>query len=145
MKSFLPCLILLLLAGVAIPANAQSGRANFVWWNSPIRADLNLTHEQDERIRQIVRSYRNRLLDARNNVQKAEGDLEDLLNDETVDVNSAKPIIDRLAGARANSTRVFTQMSIELRGVLTLDQWRTLVRKWSETRKGNPSETQVTP
>lgn len=136
----------LLLLGLSFSSSAQTGRVGFAWWNSPIRADLKLNHEQDEKIRQIVRSYRNRLLDARNNVQKADGDLEDILNDDTVDLVAAKPIIDRVAGARANAARVSLQLSIELRAVLTLDQWRTLVRKYAEMQKNkNPSETQVTP
>jgi Spy/CpxP family protein refolding chaperone len=135
-----------LLLGAVLPSGAQTGRVGFAWWNSPIRADLNLSHAQDEKIRKIVRSYRNRLLDARNNVQKANGDLEDLLNDETLDAAAAKPIIDRVASARANAARVSLELSIELRSVLTLDQWRTLVRKYAEMQKGkNPSDTQVTP
>lgn len=136
----------LLLVSASFPGVAQSGRVGYAWWNSPIRADLNLSHEQDQKIRRIVRTYRNRLLDARNNVQKADGDLEDLLNDETVDPAAAKPIIERVATARANAARVSLELSIELRSVLTLDQWRTLVKKYAEMRKNqNPTETQVTP
>ncbi|HEX4227134.1 MAG TPA: periplasmic heavy metal sensor [Bryobacteraceae bacterium] len=145
MRKFSLFSVLLLLLGLSLPSAAQS-RVGFAWWNSPIRADLNLTREQDEKIRRIVRTYRDRLLDARNNVQKADGDLEDLLNDETVNPAAAKPIIERVANARANAARVSLELSIELRSVLTLDQWRTLVRKYAEMRKNqNPSETQVTP
>jgi Spy/CpxP family protein refolding chaperone len=135
-----------LLLGGLLPSVAQTGHVGFPWWNSPLRADLNLSQAQDQKIRQIVRSYRNRLLDARNNVQKANGELEDLLNDETVDASAAKPVIDRVASARANAARVSLELSLELRSVLTLDQWRTLVRKYAEMHKRkNPSETQVTP
>jgi Spy/CpxP family protein refolding chaperone len=138
-------LFLVLAVIAASPAFSQS-RVGFAWWNSPIRADLNLSHDQDLKIRQIVRSYRNRLLDARNNVQKADGDLEDLLNDETVDPAAVKPIIDRVANARANAARVSLELSLELRSVLTLDQWRTLVRKYAEMHQNkNPTDTQVTP
>jgi Spy/CpxP family protein refolding chaperone len=138
------CFALLLLAGTASQSFAQ-GRANFAWWNSPVRADLNLTDEQSAKVREIVRSYRSRLLDARNNVQKADGDLEDLLNDEHIDINASKPLIERMATARANSSRVFTQMSLELRAILTLDQWRILVRKYAEIQRNKPADTQVTP
>ena len=136
-------ILFVLLLGTAASAWTES-RMNFAWWNSPIRADLKLTDEQSTKIREIVHSYRNQLLDARNNAVKAEGDLEDLLNDDRVNMASAKPVIERLAEARANSTRIFTEMSLELRSVLTLDQWRTLVRKYSETRRKQP-DTQVTP
>ncbi len=138
--------IILLVLFCGGSAFAQQSPANFPWWNSPLRADLNLTNDQSEKIHQIVKSYRARLLDSRNNVSKAEGDLDDLLNDGQIDLAAAKPLIDKLAGAKANSTRVFLQMSLEVRAVLTLDQWRILVRKRAEQRRdARPSEIQVAP
>jgi Spy/CpxP family protein refolding chaperone len=128
----------------AFPAIAQN-RANFPWWNSPVRADLGLTPSQDQKIRQIVRSYRERLLDARNASVKAEQELEDILNDPEVNTEAAKPVIEKLAAARANSARVFLDMSVQLRAVLTLDQWRILVRRWDEVVRKRPADTQVPP
>lgn len=136
--------ILLVMIMAAALASAQN-RANFPWWNSPVVANLGLSAEQTQKIRQIVRSYRARLLDARNNVQKAEGDLEDLLNDPEISPQAAQPVIERLAQARANSSRVFLEMSVQLRSVLTLDQWRQLVRRWDEVQRKKPSDTQVPP
>jgi len=119
---------------------------NVPWWTSPVVNDLGLSPQQTARIRQIVRAYRNRLFDARNSAQKAEADLEDLLNDPRVDVRTAEPVIQRLATARANVTRVFTEMSVELRGVLTLDQWRELVKRWQEVQKTKKRpDTQIQP
>ena len=120
-------------------------RANFPWWNSPVVGDMGLNPAQTQKIREIVRSYRSRLLDSRNAVQKAEGDLEDLLNDPEVNADQARPVIERLAAARANSTRVFLEMSVQLRSVLTLDQWRILVRRWDEVQRKKPNDTQVAP
>ncbi len=134
-----------LLCFLAVCCAYAQNRANFPWWNSPVVANLGLSQAQSQRIHQIVRSYRNRLLDARNNVQKAEGDLEDLLNDPNVNVDAARPVIERLAEARANSSRVFLEMSVQLRGVLTLDQWRQLVRRWDEVQRKKPADTQVAP
>ncbi len=134
-------LLLLIAAGVSSAQN----RANFPWWNSPVTRDIGLTPDQSQKIRETVRSYRNRLLDSRNNVQKAEGDLEDIMNGPEVDPNQAKAVIDRLALARAASTRVFLEMSVQLRSILTLDQWRQLVRRWDEVQRKKPSDTQVPP
>jgi Spy/CpxP family protein refolding chaperone len=136
--------ILLVSIAAATLAAAQN-RANFPWWNSPVVSNLGLSAEQTQKIRHIVRSYRGQLLDARNNVQKAEGDLEDLLNDPEVNPQAAQPVIERLAAARANSSRVFLQMSVELRSVLTLDQWRQLVRRWDDVQRKKPPDTQVPP
>ncbi len=136
--------VFLLLLAPAVGANAQN-HANFPWWNSPVRGDLGLTPAQSEKIRQVVHSYRDRLLDARNEVQKAQGDLEDIMNDPNVNVEAAKPVIERLANAHANANRVFLEMSVQLRSVLTLDQWRILVRRWDEQQKRKPSQTEAPP
>ncbi|MBV8864750.1 MAG: periplasmic heavy metal sensor [Acidobacteriaceae bacterium] len=137
-----PLLLLLLIAAGMLTAQ---NRANFPWWNSPVVRDIGLTPDQSQKIRETVRSYRNRLLDARNNVLKAEGDLEDIMNGSEVDPNQAKAVIDRLASVRAASSRVFLEMSVQLRSILTLDQWRQLVRRWDEMQRKKPSDTQVPP
>jgi Spy/CpxP family protein refolding chaperone len=135
---------LLVLSAVILVAQ---NRANFPWWNSPIvdDAQLGLTAAQKQRIRQVVRSYRPKLLDARNNAAKAEGELEDLLNDPEVNPQAAQSAIEKTADARANASRVFLEMSFQLRTVLTLDQWRQLVRRWHEVQRKKPSDTQVPP
>lgn len=140
------CLAALTVCGLlaSIAALAQN-RANFPWWNSPVVTDLGLSQAQTHRIRQIVRSYRPRLLDARNNVQKAEGDLEDLLNDPDGAADGADTVIKRVADARAVSARVFLEMSVQLRRVLTAEQWRQLIKRWDEVQRKRPSETQVPP
>ncbi len=137
--------ILLLCLGTAASGYAQN-RANFPWWNSPVAADLNLSAAQTQKIHGIVRSHRERLFDARNTQQKAEAELEDLLNgDPDVSPETARPVIERVAIARANTSRVFLEMSLQLRGVLTLDQWRVLVRRWDEVQRKKPPDTQVPP
>ena len=130
---------------IACSAAFAQNRANFPWWNSPVVTDLGLSQAQTQKIRQIVRSYRPKLLDARNNVQKAEGDLEDLLNEPDSPNEGADSIIKRVAEARAASVRVFLEMSVELRRVLTLDQWRQLIKRWDEVQRRRPAETQVPP
>lgn len=136
----------LILGCVAfVPLSLAQNRANFPWWNSPVAADLNLSRAQSQKIHEIVRSYRDRLFDARNNQQKAEADLEDLLNDPEVDLQTARPVIERVAATRANTSRVFLEMSVKLRAVLTVDQWRILVRRWDEVQRKKPADTQVPP
>lgn len=133
------CLLALLLLLNADTASAQN-RAQTPWWNSPVVSDIGLTPAQEKRIRQIVRSYRDRLFDARNNVQKAEAALDDVLNDQDIDPAAAKPIIERVALARENSSRVFLEMSLEVRAVISLEQWRELVRRWDEVKSRKLSD-----
>jgi Spy/CpxP family protein refolding chaperone len=132
---------------IATVLSFAQNRANFPWWNSTVvdDRDLNISPVQKQRIHQIVRAHRGRLLDARNAVHKAEGNLEDLLNEPAITSEMAKPIIEKLSEARANSSRVFLEMSIQLRGVLTLEQWRLLVSRWDEMKRKKLVGTQVPP
>ncbi len=143
--AFRTTVALALLVCFAPHARSQNTAA-LPWWTSPVVQDLGLSQDQVKRIHQIVRAYRERLFDARNSVAKNEAELEDLLGDSQVSLNAAKPTIDRLADARGMVSRLFTSMSVELRAVLTQDQWRELVKRWAEvqkTKKGR--DTQVPP
>jgi Spy/CpxP family protein refolding chaperone len=144
MKKRLPRLAAaLLLAVVCLPAQE---RTIIPWWNSPIVSDdIGLSQQQKDRIRKIVRSYRDRLLDGRNNIRKARADLDDIMNDNDVKPEAAKPVVDRLVAAQVIVTREYTNMSLQLRAVLTLDQWRALVKRWEEVKKSKLSDTQVSP
>ncbi len=133
-----------LLGACGSPVFAQN-RANYPWWNSPVAESLGLSGVQKVKIHQIVRTYRDRLFDVRNASQKAEAELEDVLNDPDVTVEMAKPVIEKVAIAKSSAQRVFLEMSVQLRSVLTLDQWRTLVRHWDEMQKKRPSEVQTPP
>ena len=106
---------------------------------------LGLTQAQKQHIHQIVRSYRSRLLDARNNATKAELDLQDVLNEQDASPQAIQGVIQRASEARAGASRVFLEMSFQLRSVLTLDQWRQLVRRWDEVQRKRPPDTQVPP
>jgi Spy/CpxP family protein refolding chaperone len=125
-------------------ASAQN-RAGFPWWNSPVASEVGLSPAQTQRIRQIVRSYRERLFDVRNEVQKAEAALEELMNDSEMTEEAAKPIINRVAQARANSNRVFLEMSTRIRAVLTYDQWKQLVQRWEEVKVKRLPDPLITP
>ena len=137
------CFLLALTAFV--PLCSGENRGSFPWWNSPVVSDIGLRDEQSQKIRQIVRSYRGRLMDARNTTRKAEEDLDDLLNDSTVNPEAAKPVIERVSVARAEASRVFLEMSVQLRSVLTLEQWRKLIRRWDEVQKKRLDDTQAPP
>ncbi|MBV9267615.1 MAG: periplasmic heavy metal sensor [Acidobacteriaceae bacterium] len=135
----------LLCLALALPVAAQN-ETSLPWWTSPVAGDLGLSQEQQQKIRAIVRSYRDRLFDARNSANKAEADLGDIFNEPTINLTSAHAAIERLAQARAESTRLFTQMSVELRNVLTLDQWRELMKRRAEVQRTKRNrDTDVAP
>ena len=139
-------LTLVVLAAAALSSFAQN-TTSLPWWTSPVITDIGLSHEQTQKIRQVVRSYRDRLFDARNAARKAEADLQDVMNDSNVSLAQAQPAIERLARARAETTRLFTAMSIEIRAVLTPAQWHELVKRWDEVKrtKRPNSDTEFVP
>jgi hypothetical protein len=108
---------------------------DFPWWERPIAKNLNLSPEQQKQIQATVREYRDRLIELRANVQKAEGRLQDEMNEAQVNEARAGDAIDRLVGARGEMMRAVSQMSLKLRTVLTQEQWQRL-----RMRPGQPRQ-----
>ncbi len=108
---------------------AQPPRGTFNWWESPLTQDINLSEDQRTKIRDAIREYRPKLIDLRANLEKAEIDTEEVLNDENVDQKRAGESIERLVVARGDMTRAMSQMSMRLRRILTAEQWKELQGK----------------
>jgi len=119
--------LMLTLAGVSLLA--QPPRGFFPWWDSPLVRDINLTEDQRRQVQQVVREYRGKLIDARAAVEKAEGEVEDLFNEDQLDARRAGETVDKLVASRGEMTRAFAQMSLKLRSLLTPQQWRELRRR----------------
>jgi Spy/CpxP family protein refolding chaperone len=139
-------LVSVALLVTVLPSFAQNTTA-LPWWTSPVVNEIGLSPEQMQKIRQVVRSYRDRLFDARNAASKAEAELQDILNDTNVSLRQAQPVIDKLAESRANTTRLFTEMSVEIRAVLTPEQWRQVIKRWDDVQrtKRKVRDTEVAP
>lgn len=120
---------LLLLLLLILPAAAQNPRGIFNWWDSPLARDLNLTEAQRDQIRATVRDFRTRLIDLRAAVEKAEVEVDDAFNEDTLNQQRATDAIEKLAVARGDMIRTVSQMSLRMRSVLTQEQWRELQRR----------------
>jgi len=118
-----------LAAAFPLLVSAQSGRSLFPWWDNPLSRDLDLTDTQRNQIRAVVKEYRNRLVDERAAVEKAEGELEDVFGEDSVDQRRATEAIDHLTAARGELTKSLAQMSLRMRTVLTAQQWQDLQRR----------------
>ena len=99
---------------------------------------LDLTDAQRTEIRSVVREYRGQMLEVRDEVQKAESDLDDVFNEETVDQRRGSEAIDRLSKARADMTRSVSEMSLRMRAVLTPQQWQELQQRQQEQSIEDP-------
>ncbi|MBL8178093.1 MAG: periplasmic heavy metal sensor [Bryobacterales bacterium] len=109
--------------------SAQQPRDFFPWWDMPVARTLNLTEDQTRQIQTIVREHRDKLVDLRGAVEKAENQLSDIMDEDRPDAGKANAAIDRVAVARAELTRAFSQMGLKLRLVLTPAQWKDLQSK----------------
>jgi len=130
-----------LTASIVAAQDHPMPRSNsFPWWDSPIVQDLKLSEDQQTQIRNTVRDYRSKLIELRGALEKAEGELNDVYDDEKIDQRKAMEAIDRVVAARGDLTRTFSQMSLKLRSVLTVTQWRELQKRRPrmEWRPGGP-------
>jgi len=144
--------ILLVVPGLV---NAQGrgsglpGGLGFQWWENPVANGLNLSEAQNKQIRTIVAEYRSKLIDLRGNEEKAQGDFQDVFNDAPADQRRANDAIDRLGNARAEMTKVISQMSLKMRNVLTAEQWQQLRERQEERirnrRMASPVDSKNAP
>ncbi|MBN8732090.1 MAG: periplasmic heavy metal sensor [Acidobacteria bacterium] len=118
--------LLMALTLVAGGAEAQMSRSFFPWWEMPFTRDLNLNDTQRQQIREILRENRSKMIDLRASLEKAEGEVEDLFEDSNVDQKRAAEVVERMVSARDNMTRHFTVMSLQMRRLLTNEQWKDL-------------------
>ncbi|MEO8098215.1 MAG: periplasmic heavy metal sensor [Acidobacteriota bacterium] len=110
------------------------------WWENPVASGLNLTENQRTRINKIVADHRDRIVAARIDAESAERELEAVYNSEVVDWARGSFAIDRLVKARGEVTKDISEMTLRLRKVLTLEQWRTLLARQEDARPGEGRE-----
>lgn len=131
-------LVFALIAAAGATALAQSSRvtpsASFPWWNSPIVNTLNLSEAQLKQIHSVVDEHRERLKDLYTAVNKSESDLQAVYNEDPVDQRKGRQAVDALANARGDLTRELSEMSLELRTILTAQQWQDLQNRRGAAR-----------
>ena len=125
---------LIVLCMAAAATLAAQGPGMFPWWDSPLARDLNLTGQQQQQIRDVVSAARNDMIQLRANAEKAEGELSDLMNSDNPDPVRGNEVIERVTVARADLMRAVSRMSLQLRMVLTLQQWNELQERQRRMR-----------
>lgn len=115
---------------------AQAPPGFFNWWDSPIAGDLNLSEDQKKQIRSIVQDYRDRLIDQRAALEKAEWQFADLFAEQSPNPARVDTVIEQLAAARTELTRTMSRMTLRLRGVLTPEQFQELQKRRPMLRQG---------
>jgi Spy/CpxP family protein refolding chaperone len=97
------------------------------WWNQPqLIEKLKLTDEQRKAMDQIFLDHRLKLIDLRGAVEKAELELQPLMQEDQPNEVKALAQIDKLAQARAELEKANARFLFALRAKLTAEQWKTL-------------------
>jgi Spy/CpxP family protein refolding chaperone len=97
------------------------------WWkNAEIVQKLQLSDDQLQRLEKIFQDSRVHLIDLHAALEKEEAQLEPLVEAENPDEGQVNSQIDKVAAARAELEKGNTRMLLELRKVLTTEQWKTL-------------------
>lgn len=106
------------------------------WWNNPkIVEKLKLTDDQRKAMDQIFQDHREKLVDLRANVEKAEIEMEPLVRADQPNEQSVLAQIDKVAQARAELEKANARFLFALRAKLTPDQWKQ-VQEFRQNHEG---------
>ncbi len=104
-------------------ADGQHGR----WWNNPNMVEkLKLTDDQRKAMDSIMLTHREKLIDLRANLDKAELVLQPMMQEDQPNEANILGQIDKVAQARADLEKANARFLLAIRGKLTPDQWKQL-------------------
>ncbi len=103
------------------------------WWNDPALIEkLKLTDDQRKAMDAILLEHREKLIDLRAGVEKAELTMEPLMQDEHPNEGQILAQIDKVAQARAELEKANARFLLAIRSKLSPDQWKQLREQRSE-------------
>lgn len=95
------------------------------WWNSPRAIErLKLTDDQRKAMDGILLEYKEKLIDLRGNLEKAELTMEPLMSADTPNDAAITAQIDKVVAARAELERANARFLLAIRDKLTPEQWK---------------------
>lgn len=118
----------------ATTAATRGPRATFVyrgelgkWWqNSDVAKKLQLSDGQIGQLDQTFYDHKVKLIDYGAEMEKQDLKLQSLLDADVPNEGQVEAQVDQVLTARGKLEREFTMMNLDLRKVLSLDQWRQL-------------------
>ena len=97
------------------------------WWGNPdLVQKLGITQDQIRKMDDILQQHRLRLVDLHANLEKQELMLEPMVSADQPDESKILAQIDKVAQARADLEKANARMLLDIRRVLTADQWQKL-------------------
>jgi periplasmic protein CpxP/Spy len=95
------------------------------WWNNPkVAEQLKLTDEQRKAFDGILLEHREKLIDLKASVEKAELEMEPLVSADQPDEARILSQIDKVAQARAELEKANARFLLAIRNKLTPEQWK---------------------
>lgn len=143
MKTRMLAVIVVLLASLwvqaqsapAVPAKpASPPTTKFVfrtemgkWWQNPdVAKKLQLNENQISQLDQSFLEHKMKLIDYGAEMEKQDLKLQSLLDADVPNEGQIETQVDQVLAARGKLEREFTMMNLDLRKVLSLEQWRQL-------------------
>jgi len=106
------------------------------WWNNPkVVEKLKLTDDQRKAMDAIFQQHREKLVDLRGNVEKAEIQMDPLVKADQPNESAVLAQIDKVAQARAELEKANARFLFELRSKLTPEQWKQ-VQEFRQNHEG---------
>jgi protein CpxP len=102
------------------------GMAGRFWDNPRIATALKLTPDQQKAMDNILFEHREKLIDLQANLQKAELDMEPLMNADEPNQSAIESQIDKVVAARGALEKANANFLLALRMKLTPDQWKQI-------------------
>jgi len=97
------------------------------WWqNSDVAKKLQLSDGQISQLDQTFYDHKLKLIDYGAEMEKQDLKLQTLLDADVPNEGQVEAQVDQVLSARGRLEREFTMMNLDLRKVLSLDQWRQL-------------------
>jgi Spy/CpxP family protein refolding chaperone len=107
------------------------------WWNNPkIVEQLKLTDEQRKAMDETLLQHREKLIDLRASLDKAELAMEPLMGQDQPNEAGILAQIDKVAQARAELEKANARFLLAIRGKLTPEQWKQLQADRANRGKG---------
>jgi Spy/CpxP family protein refolding chaperone len=119
-------------AAPAIRAQIPDGK----WWKNPnVTSELNLSADQSNEIEKIFVRSRMKLIDLKADLDKKQLDLQEAMQDKSVNRATVEKKIEAVENSRATLQKARAIMILDMKQVLKPEQWDRLVQKAIERRQ----------
>ncbi len=109
------------------------------WWTNPMVAQqLGLTEAQGQQMEKAFQEHRAKLMELRNSLSGLESALEPMIAMNRLNEGQITSQIEKIAQARASLEKLNSMMLLDMRRVLSAEQWKQLQQQRIPRMPGGP-------